>query len=166
MANFVAYHSLQIFGGSGYTEEFDIARIYRDARITTIYEGTTQLQAVAAIGAIVEGCREGGTLHHYISAEITKLADDQNYKQLGQDFFQFLQIIPRYKDRETRESLAIDVVTSFAYLFCNILLCQQAAIAARIKHPIADNKARIAKHFSAISRRYLAGLEMTLSIPI
>ncbi|MCB1202126.1 MAG: acyl-CoA dehydrogenase family protein [Leptospiraceae bacterium] len=164
MANFVAYHSLQIFGGSGYTEEFDIARIYRDARITTIYEGTTQLQAVAAIGSIVEGAREGGTLHNYITAEIAKLADDQNRKQLARDFFLFLQLVPRYKDLENKESLAIDIVTGFAYLFCNILLCQQAGIAAKNKHPITDDKSRVAKHFSALSRRYLAGLEAALSI--
>ncbi|MBS0616843.1 MAG: acyl-CoA dehydrogenase family protein, partial [Spirochaetes bacterium] len=74
-ANFVAYHSLQIFGGSGYTEEYDIAKIYRDARICTIYEGTTQLQAVAAIGGIVEGLRENGFLHTHLTQEIAKLKD-------------------------------------------------------------------------------------------
>lgn len=164
MANFVAYHSLQIFGGSGYTEEFDIARIYRDARITTIYEGTTQLQAIAAIGAIVEGSREGGILYDYISKEIAKLADDENRKQLVRDFFQFLQLVPLYKDRENKEALAIDVVTAFIYLFCNILLYQQAGIAAKREHHIAGDKARIAKHFSALSRRYLSGIQAILSI--
>ncbi|MBI3394330.1 MAG: acyl-CoA dehydrogenase family protein, partial [Spirochaetia bacterium] len=42
MCNIVASDALQIHGGSGYTEDYDVARIYRDARITNIYEGTTQ----------------------------------------------------------------------------------------------------------------------------
>ena len=163
-ANTVAYHALQIFGGSGYTEEFDIARIYRDARITTIYEGTTQLQAVAAIGAIVEGSRLGGILYEYISAEIGKLPEADNRKQLESDFDQFIRLVPVYKDRAGKEALAIDVVTAFAYLFCNILLCQQAQIAAEKQLSIAADKARIAKYFSALSRRYLGGVQIALSI--
>ncbi|MFC1491370.1 acyl-CoA dehydrogenase family protein [Nitrospinota bacterium] len=55
MANKVAYDALQIHGGVGYMKDFHIERLYRDARITNIYEGTTQLQVVAAIGAIVSG---------------------------------------------------------------------------------------------------------------
>ena len=44
-----AYDGLQIHGGSGFMMEYPIQRYYRDARITSIYEGTTQLQVVAAI---------------------------------------------------------------------------------------------------------------------
>ena len=44
-----AYDAIQIHGGSGYMKEYPVERIYRDARITTIYEGTSQLQTVAAI---------------------------------------------------------------------------------------------------------------------
>ena len=50
--NQVAYDSLQIHGGSGFMKDYPIERIYRDARITTIYEGTTQLQVVAAIRGV------------------------------------------------------------------------------------------------------------------
>jgi alkylation response protein AidB-like acyl-CoA dehydrogenase len=57
MANTVAYESLQIHGGSGYMRDFAVERHSRDARITNIYEGTTQLQVVAAIGGVL-----GGTL--------------------------------------------------------------------------------------------------------
>lgn len=53
--NQVAYDSLQIHGGSGYMKDYPIERIYRDARITNIYEGTTQLQVVAAIRGVVTG---------------------------------------------------------------------------------------------------------------
>jgi hypothetical protein len=50
--NQLAYDSLQIHGGSGFMKDYPIERIYRDARITTIYEGTTQLQVVAAIRGV------------------------------------------------------------------------------------------------------------------
>jgi alkylation response protein AidB-like acyl-CoA dehydrogenase len=55
MANSVAYESLQIHGGSGYMRDFAVERHARDARITNIYEGTTQLQVVAAIGGVLSG---------------------------------------------------------------------------------------------------------------
>ena len=45
-ANQNAYDSIQIHGGSGFMLEYACQRIYRDARITSIYEGTTQLQTV------------------------------------------------------------------------------------------------------------------------
>ena len=52
MANRIADNALQIHGGSGYTEDYVVSKIYRDARITNIYEGTTQLQIVACIGGV------------------------------------------------------------------------------------------------------------------
>jgi len=55
IANEVAYDGIQIHGGTGFMKEFNAERHYRDARITNIYEGTTQLQVVAAIGGIVAG---------------------------------------------------------------------------------------------------------------
>ncbi len=55
IANQVAYETIQIHGGTGFMKEFNAERHYRDARITNIYEGTTQLQVVAAIGGIVKG---------------------------------------------------------------------------------------------------------------
>lgn len=54
-ANQLAYESIQIHGGSGYMKDYPIERIYRDARITNIYEGTTQLQVVAAIRHVTTG---------------------------------------------------------------------------------------------------------------
>lgn len=54
IANEVAYDGLQIHGGTGYMRDFNAERFYRDARITNIYEGTTQLQVVAAIGGVIQ----------------------------------------------------------------------------------------------------------------
>jgi alkylation response protein AidB-like acyl-CoA dehydrogenase len=44
MANKVAYQALQIHGGYGYIKEFPVERYYRDARVLTIYEGTSEIQ--------------------------------------------------------------------------------------------------------------------------
>lgn len=54
-ANQNAYDSIQIHGGSGYMKDYKSERLYRDARITNIYEGTTQLQVVAAIRHVTTG---------------------------------------------------------------------------------------------------------------
>ena len=50
-----AYDAVQIHGGSGFMKDYACERIYRDARITSIYEGTTQLQVVAAIRHVTTG---------------------------------------------------------------------------------------------------------------
>ena len=50
-----AYDAIQVYGGSGYMKEYPVERLYRDARITTIYEGTSQLQTVAAIRYVTNG---------------------------------------------------------------------------------------------------------------
>ncbi|MCI7314711.1 MAG: acyl-CoA dehydrogenase family protein [Bacteroidales bacterium] len=50
-----AYDGLQVHGGSGFMLDYPIQRYYRDARITSIYEGTTQLQVVAAIRYVTNG---------------------------------------------------------------------------------------------------------------
>jgi alkylation response protein AidB-like acyl-CoA dehydrogenase len=52
IANKVAYDGIQVMGGTGYMRDFNAERYYRDARITNIYEGTTQLQFVAAVGGV------------------------------------------------------------------------------------------------------------------
>ncbi|MFW5915428.1 MAG: acyl-CoA dehydrogenase family protein [Planctomycetota bacterium] len=53
--NEVCYDAMQVLAGSGYMQDYEVERLYRDARITTIYEGTTQIQFNAAIGYITRG---------------------------------------------------------------------------------------------------------------
>jgi hypothetical protein len=53
MGNRVCYHAMQVHGGVGYMREFNVERHYRDIRVTNIYEGTSQLQIVAAIGKLL-----------------------------------------------------------------------------------------------------------------
>jgi Acyl-CoA dehydrogenases len=54
-ANQNTYDCIQIHGGSGFMKDYTCERLYRDARITSIYEGTTQLQVVAAIRHVTTG---------------------------------------------------------------------------------------------------------------
>jgi alkylation response protein AidB-like acyl-CoA dehydrogenase len=56
MANRVAYKGIQIHGGYGFSGEYDVERFYRDARINTLYEGTSQIQQLI-IGAIELGIK-------------------------------------------------------------------------------------------------------------
>jgi alkylation response protein AidB-like acyl-CoA dehydrogenase len=58
MCNRVAYDSIQVLGGSGYMRDYACERHARDARITTIYEGTSQLQIVAAVRGVCSGTAE------------------------------------------------------------------------------------------------------------
>jgi alkylation response protein AidB-like acyl-CoA dehydrogenase len=54
----VSNEALQVLGGSGYMQDYPVERYVRDARITTIYEGTSQLQVVAAVRGVSSGAFE------------------------------------------------------------------------------------------------------------
>lgn len=54
MCNRVAYKAVQIHGGYGYIKEYKVERFYRDARITSIYEGTSQVQQMVISGAVLK----------------------------------------------------------------------------------------------------------------
>ncbi|MBN1437003.1 MAG: acyl-CoA dehydrogenase family protein [Sedimentisphaerales bacterium] len=58
MCNSVAYDAIQVLGGSGYMKDYAVERHARDARITSIYEGTSQLQVVAAVRGVCNGTAE------------------------------------------------------------------------------------------------------------
>ena len=62
-ANECAYHAIQIFGGHGYIHESGMEQFARDARITTIYEGTTQIQALDLLGRKIMQTQGVGLKH-------------------------------------------------------------------------------------------------------
>ena len=60
----VATNAIQVLGGSGYMKDYAAERYLRDARITTIYEGTSQLQVVAAVRGVTSGSLDNWTEEH------------------------------------------------------------------------------------------------------
>jgi alkylation response protein AidB-like acyl-CoA dehydrogenase len=54
-ANFCADKAVQIHGGYGYSKEYEVERLYRDARITTLYEGTSEIQRLVIAKSLISG---------------------------------------------------------------------------------------------------------------
>jgi alkylation response protein AidB-like acyl-CoA dehydrogenase len=54
-ANFCAYEAIQIHGGYGFSQEYEVERLYRDARITTLYEGTSEIQRIVVAKNLLAG---------------------------------------------------------------------------------------------------------------
>jgi alkylation response protein AidB-like acyl-CoA dehydrogenase len=73
MGNRVCYQAMQVHGGTGYMREFNVERHYRDMRVTSIYEGTSQLQVVAATG---------GLLGHSLDRLLNEWADHDYGREL------------------------------------------------------------------------------------
>lgn len=77
MACTVSNQAIQVLGGSGYMKDYAAERYFRDARITTIYEGTSQLQIVAAVRGVASGAFE-----HWTAEWDTRSYDDPLLMQL------------------------------------------------------------------------------------
>ncbi|MBR6456707.1 MAG: acyl-CoA dehydrogenase family protein, partial [Prevotella sp.] len=89
-ANQNAYDAISIHGGSGFIMEYKCQRLYRDARIFSIYEGTTQLQVVAAIRYITNGT---------MLQNIKELAEEVGTKNVSADLLKRIEkLISVYED--------------------------------------------------------------------
>ena len=156
----VAYDGVQVHGGVGYTEEFEIAKIYRDARISTIYEGTSQLQSVAIIGGVVEGVSENSVLYKYMSEETAKIKDGVMKSRVEQHWNELISSVAKYKelDKDTRASAAWDISWHWCFVFTEMLLAQQTDI-AREKglNDFIPMKEAALKTYNHIADREIAG---------
>ncbi|MCK5807688.1 acyl-CoA dehydrogenase family protein, partial [bacterium] len=119
MANKAAYDALQIHGGVGYMKDFTVQRLYRDARITNIYEGTTQLQVVASIGAITSG---------WFFTEMESLAIS-TLSRLSEEGRQFAKWVEDFK---TLASKVKEVESTQFHAFVAGYLVETAAILYRL----------------------------------
>jgi len=124
MCNKIAYDAIQVHGGTGYMKEFNVERHFRDARITTIYEGTSQLQVVAAIGGILTGV---------LNEELDKFSS-QKYnddlkplsKKMSEIYEKFLNSVNYLKEKKDSEyiefysrkmvDIAVDVYRGYLVL--------------------------------------------------
>lgn len=127
----VATDSLQVHGGVGYTEEFEIAKIYRDARISTIYEGTSQLQTVAVIGGVIEGVKDNSITYKYVTDELAKVTVPKVKALLEKHWNSLQENVQIYKelDKDTRAEAAWDVSWHWCYFVTELFLAQQLQIA-------------------------------------
>lgn len=126
-ANKITYDSLQIHGGAGYMRDFPIERLVRDARITNIYEGTSQLQIVAAIG---------GVTSDLLGEQFTKKAE-KIYKgnlsslsdyliEIREIFLESMKYINDKNDKNFLDVAAKEVVELYSFLFIGYLLLDEA----------------------------------------
>lgn len=128
IANMNAYDSVQVHGGSGYMRDYLCERLYRDARITSIYEGTTQLQVVAAIRYATSGYY-AQLLEEYLSAGVpASLAPlKERISALAAKYGAALEKVQALGSQEALDFLARRVYEIAAYSIMAALLLADAA---------------------------------------
>ena len=163
MSNAVAYDSIQVLGGSGFMRDYPCERHARDARITTIYEGTSQLQVVAAVRGV-----SGGTCEKYL-ADLAQADYDPELKDtldiltegtehLNKAVAFIKEAGVEYMDLYGRPlvDMAIDLI--IGYLFCD-----QASTKVDMQVPVANGKSNgqaqtisMKERKAMIARRYIS----------
>ncbi len=121
MCNDLVYDALQVFGGAGYTEDYDLSRLYIDARITNIYDGTTQIQVNAAIGGITSGMSSTGIFRQYLDLRSSEIKDVPLLSQVRSRFEEIVETWKKISEASVREEYAFEVVESAARLVVGIL---------------------------------------------
>ncbi|TGK05399.1 acyl-CoA dehydrogenase [Leptospira langatensis] len=121
-ANRIAFDALQIHGGSGYTYDYDISRIYRDVRITNIYEGTTQLQVVAAIGGIVTGLGTKGLLRQYLDEEMGSFSPSTELVEIREKLEISHALYASLENGENKDEVAFELVESATRTIIGVVL--------------------------------------------
>ena len=126
-SNRIAYDAIQVHGGNGFMREYPVERLYRDARITNIYEGTSQIQIIWAISRLVRGDMDELLQkladQPVADPELNALAD-----QARAAFQTFKEVIAFLQDKDTdyREWVAKHVVDIAIDTYLSFLLIQQA----------------------------------------
>lgn len=154
MANSLIYDALQVFGGSGYCEEYDVARLYRDARITNIYDGTTQIQVNAAIGGIVAGMSEKGNFREYLDRMFDEVDVSELLPGLRATFEEAVDQYRQLPDADTKGELSYQVVESATRLIISLLLEKTAG---KLVGEAREERLKLAEDFHINSEAILAG---------
>jgi alkylation response protein AidB-like acyl-CoA dehydrogenase len=131
MGNRVCFQAMQIHGGVGYMREFNVERHFRDVRVTNIYEGTSQLQIVAATGKLL-GHALDGLLDEWAARDYgDELADLK--ARLVEALEQYKQAtdILKEKEREVIDYHASDLADMAVYLVNSWLLLEDGKVSER-----------------------------------
>ncbi len=132
-ANQNAYDCIQVHGGSGFIMEYKCQRLYRDARIFSIYEGTTQLQVVAAIRYITNGT------YLSIMKEMVEKEVSEDMKSLQvriqkmiELYEQSLEYVKQAENQEVQDFLARRLYDMTADILMSLLIVSDASAAPEL----------------------------------
>ena len=150
-----AYDCVQVHGGSGFMKDYACERIYRDARITSIYEGTTQLQVVAAIRHVTTGSYlnrikeyEAESYSESLSALKEKLV------AMTAKYEEAVNVVTDYKDTDYLDFQARRLVEMAGHIIMGYLLLGDATRAERFTKSATNyvrfGAAEVAKHYEFI----------------
>ena len=127
-ANQNAYDAISIHGGSGFIMAYKCQRLFRDARIFSIYEGTTQLQVVAAIRYIMNGTYLN-IMKEMLDKEVEgawKPLHDR-LKVLAQQYEEAVNMVKEADNQEMQDFLARRLYNMTANLLMSVLLIDDAS---------------------------------------
>ena len=152
-----AYDCIQIHGGSGFMKDYACERVYRDARITSIYEGTTQLQTVAAIRHVTTGTYLNA-IKEMEAQEVC--AEDENVKStlvyMTQQYAAAVEAVGGVKDQNYQDFMARRLVEMAGHIIMGYLLLedtQRCADFRRSLHVYVNyGEAEVTKHAGFIAQ--------------
>ena len=158
-ANQNGYDCIQVHGGSGFMLEYACQRIYRDARITSIYEGTTQLQTVAAIRYITNGfyAQVMEEMMTETSAAAQYAAQVERLKAMTEKYNTATAAVREKENQEVLDFAARHLYEMAADIIMSHLMLQHAAKAPELfeqsmNHFLDMAEAEVAKHSVLVSR--------------
>ena len=153
-----AYDCIQVHGGSGFMKDYACERIYRDARITSIYEGTTQLQVVAAIRYATSGFYTNAMKEFAqweVSPEMAPLK--ARLDAMAARYEEAVATVTGHESQELIDLTARRLVEMAGYTIMGYLLLQDATVNAELFATSANvfvrwAEAEVDKHAGYISR--------------
>ena len=160
-----AYDCIQIHGGSGFMKAYACERVYRDARITSIYEGTTQLQVVAAIRHVTTGTYLS-LIRDYESQEIAESLQPlrETLKAMTAKYEAAVATVLEAKDQTYTDFMARRMVEMAGNIIMGYLLLLDANRSADFTRSaevyVKLGEAEVAKHADFIANFAPAQVEM------
>ncbi|MHC4167170.1 MAG: acyl-CoA dehydrogenase family protein [Planctomycetota bacterium] len=139
MCNSVTYDSIQVLGGSGYMRDYACERYARDARITTIYEGTSQLQVVAAVRGVCSGTAEKFMAELAEQQYTPEIGDLLETLATGRELLKESVVYVKEQGNEYMDLYGRAVVDIAIDLINGYLFCGQASTKVDMEVPVADN---------------------------
>ncbi|MDR1349114.1 MAG: acyl-CoA dehydrogenase family protein [Prevotellaceae bacterium] len=126
-ANQLAYDAIQIHGGSGFMKDYLVERLYRDARILNIYEGTSQLQVVAAIRGVTTGAYLNKIRQYEADVTAPEFAEmKEQLIALTADYEQAVALVTEAKNQEYIDFHARRLVEMAGHIIMSYLLVLDA----------------------------------------